>query len=181
MRTTNQNYQDEYNKWVASLTPKQRAKLEAQGLDKPLDDGNVLNTPNSEVAFATLAGDEFDYSQFDEQPSELLPEADVDAKAKAYGSLLLCWVFQRLQSNSIEKNSTLERDALLFALGLENLLVLKTQTALANHYGITRAGVSARVKAWQKLLGVKPSAMMKSSSACRSYKKARLKNLTRKP
>ena len=165
------NYEDEYQKWVSSLSPKEKAKLVAQGLDKPLVDDYKLGTPDSEVAFATI-GEEFDYDQFD-------TETQVDDKAKAYGSLLLCWVFQRLQSNRSEKNSTLERDTLLFALGLENLLVLKTQTAIAKRYGITRAGVSSRVKAWQKLLKIKPSALMKSEMACKSYRKARLANLTK--
>ena len=154
------NYEDEYQKWVSSLSPKDRAKLVAQGLDKPLMDDY-----------------EFDYDQFDKE--EPISETQVDDKAKAYGSLLLCWVFQRLQSNRSEKNSTLERDTLLFALGLENLLVLKTQTAIAKRYGITRAGVSSRVKAWQKLLKIKPSALMKSETACKSYRKARLANLTK--
>ena len=171
-------YEDEYRKWVASLTPKQRAKLEAQGLDKPFDDDCKTTATDPTVAFSTL-GQDFDYDGIDKPVVEPSVEV-VDAKAKAYGSLLLCWVFQRLQSNRVEKSSTLDRDTLLFALGLENLLVLKTQTAIAKHYGITRAGVCARVKAWQKLLGVKPSAMMKTEVACKSYRKARMKKLTRK-
>lgn len=170
------NYEDEYQKWVSSLSPKERAKLVAQGLDKPLMDDYKLGTPDSEVAFATI-GEEFDYDQFDKKESD--SETQVDDKAKAYGSLLLCWVFQRLQSNRSEKNSTIDRDTLLFALGLENLLVLKTQTAIAKRYGITRASVSSRVKAWQKLLGIKPSSLMKSELACKSYRKARLANLTK--
>ena len=170
-------YEDEYHKWVASLPPKQRAKLAAQGLDKPFDDHGQTNTPaNADVVFATM-GDDFDYGQFDEAPA--LDENAVDEKAKAYGSLLLCWVFQRLQRNRTEKESALDRDALLFSLGLGSLLSFKTQTELALHYGVTRAAVSARVKSWQKITGVKPSPFMKTESACKAYRKARIRNLTK--
>lgn len=94
-------YERQYRKWFASLPPKKQAKLRAQGLDKPLDDHNQTNTPgNGDFAFATL-GEDFDYGQFDEQPT--LDETHVDEQAKAYGSLLLCWVFQRLQRNQTEK------------------------------------------------------------------------------
>ena len=43
------NYEDEYQKWVSSLSPKERAKLVAQGLDKPLMDDYKLSTPDSLV------------------------------------------------------------------------------------------------------------------------------------
>ena len=62
-------YEDEYQKWVSSLSPKERAKLVAQGLDKPLIDDYKLGTPDSEVAFATI-GEEFDYDQFDKRESD---------------------------------------------------------------------------------------------------------------
>ena len=171
-------YERQYHKWFKSLSPKKQAKLRAQGLDKPLDDHNQTNTPgNGDFAFATL-GEDFDYEQFDEQPT--LDETHVDEQAKAYGSLLLCWVFQRLQRNQTEKAYALDRDALFFALGLDGLLVHKTQSALARHYCVERATVSARVKAWKKTVGLKPSAFMKSESACNSYSAARMKFLTRR-
>lgn len=170
-------YEDDYRKWVASLSPKQRAKLKAKGLDEPLDDHYQTNTPgNAEAVFATM-GDEFDYGQFDESPQ--LDDNAVDEKAKAYGSLLLCWVFQRLQRNRTEKESALDRDALLLTLGLGSLLKFNTQTELAQYYGVTRAAVSARVKSWQKIIGVKPSPFMKTESACKAYRKARIRNLTK--
>ena len=170
-------YEDEYAKWVASLSPKQRAKLKAQGLDKPLDDHRQTNTPgNAEAVFATI-GSDFDYDQFDEQPK--LDTSQLEAKALEYGSQLLAWVFARLQSNQSQKTASIERDALLFALGMASLDG-KTETELANEYSITRAAFSARVKNWQRLLGLNPSSFMKSEKACRAYRNARLNNLTRK-
>jgi hypothetical protein len=174
-------YEDAYHKWVASLTPNQRAKLKAQGIDKPLDDHGQTCTPgNAEAVFATM-GDEFDYDQFDKPSSSVDDEHDnIDEKAKAYGALLLCWVFQRLQRNRTEKEAALDKESLLFALGMEDLLIGKTETAIAERYGVKRATVSARVKSWQKLVGIKPSSFMKSENACKSYRKARINNLTKK-
>lgn len=169
-----QNYKKAYEDWVKKLSPREREKLKSKGLDKPLEDEEIF-TPNYEAVFATI-GKDFDYDSLDK--AETSDESDVEEKAKAYGSLLLCWVFQRLQSHRNPKEAQMDKDALLFALGIENLLSVKTQTELAKHYGVTRAAVSFRVKEWQKLIGIKPSAMMKSEFACKSYRKARLANLT---
>lgn len=167
------NYEDEYQKWVSSLSPKERAKLVAQGLDKPLVDDYKLGTPDSEVAFATI-GEEFDYDQFDkdddtERESEL---------GKQYGCQMLRWVFERLQMAKNDKAKRLDIDTLMMALGMEQMLGVKTQTELAQKYGIARATVSARVKSWQKFLGLRPTSTMKSMSACQSYRRSRLKILT---
>ena len=160
------------------MPSKEKDKLRKQGLDKPLDDNRSTFTPDSEAIFARL-GTDFDYESLDKK-DEVLDESSVDEKAKTYGALLLCWVFQRLQSHSSEKTALMDKDSLLFSLGLENLLEIKTETALAKHYGVTRAAMSFRVKEWQKLIGVKPSALMKSEFACKSYHKARLEKLTNK-
>lgn len=91
----------------------------------------------------------------------------------------LAWVFVRLQSCRTAKSANIDRDALIFALGMATLEG-RTQTEIANSYGITKAAFSARVKSWQKLLGLKPSSFMKSEQACKAYRNARLRNLTRK-
>ena len=172
------SYESDYRKWVNSLTPKQRAKLKAQGLDQPMaDDYATSFKPDPEPSFATLSSD-FDYDSLEPQAEHLDTDA-IETKAKVYGAQLLIWVFQRIQSHSNERMSAFDKECLLFALGLDNLLSVKTQTELGEKYGITRACVSARVKSWQKLLGMKPSSMMKSDSACRSYRHARLNILTR--
>lgn len=169
-------YETDYREWVASLTPKQRAKLKAQGLDEPMADDFTSFKPDPELPLSEISTD-FDYDQLDE-PAALDTDA-IEVRAKAYGAQLLIWVFQRIQSNGNERMAALDKECLLFAIGLENLLNVKTQTALGEKYGITRACVSARVKSWQKLLGMKPSSMMRSDSACRSYRRARIANLTR--
>ena len=130
-------------------------------------------TPDSEVAFATI-GEEFDYDQFDkdddtERESEL---------GKQYGCQMLRWVFERLQMAKNDKAKRLDIDTLMMALGMEQILGVKTQTELAQKYGIARATVSARVKSWQKFLGLRPTSTMKSMSACQSYRRSRLKILT---
>lgn len=54
---SNSDYETEYRKWVDSLTPKQRAKLVAQGLDQPLIDDGRTNATDPSVAFETVGED----------------------------------------------------------------------------------------------------------------------------
>ena len=91
---------------------------------------------------------------------------------------MLRWVFERLQMAKNDKAKRLDIDTLMMALGMEQILGVKTQTELAQKYGIARATVSARVKSWQKFLGLRPTSTMKSMSACQSYRRSRLKILT---
>ena len=170
-------YETEYNNWVASLTPKQREKLAKKGLDKPLVDHKV-DTTDPTVAFATLPDKEFDYDSIDDDTTPL-QEALIEQKAREYGAQLLSWVFARLQSHKSTKSANIDKDALIFALGMADLEG-RTQTDIARSYGIKKATFSARVKSWQKLIGIRPSSFMKSESACKAYRKARLRNLTRK-
>lgn len=146
-------YEDQYRAWVDSLSDKQRAKLKAKGLDKPLDDFK-LNTPDSEIAFAKM-GEEFDYDQFDEREAYAEIKTLVEERAKAYGAQLLSWVFARLQAHKSARSACIDRDALVFALGMARLEG-RTETAIAAQYGITKAAFSVRVKSWQKLLGLSP-------------------------
>ena len=170
-------YEDEYNKWVASLSPQERAKLKSQGLDKPLADEQSYN-PDPTVAFETVSDEGFDYGAVDEKPSKEVVEL-IEQKSLEYGAQLLSWVFARLQAHKTEKSSNIDRDALVFALGMATLEG-RTQTDIAKRYGITKAAFSVRVKSWQKLIGLKPSSFMKSEAACKSYRKARLEILTRR-
>ena len=131
-KMNNKKYREEYKNWFDGLSPKEKERLKKIGLDKPLDDNRATFTPDSEAVFSRL-GTEFDYESLDKS-EEVLDMSAVEEKAKAYGALLLCWVFQRLQSHSSEKTALMDKDALLFSLGLENLLEIKTETALAKHY-----------------------------------------------
>lgn len=79
-------YEDEYRKWVESLPPKQRAKLAAKGIDKPLaDDHRVFKTDPS-VAFDKASYDfSYDFLDSQEKPSEPLEGVEI-----AYGCQRCC-------------------------------------------------------------------------------------------
>lgn len=168
------DYETEYRKWVESLTPKQRAKLVAQGLDKPLSDDGRTYKSDPTVAFEK-ASCEFDYDTFDRKEAV---SGVFEEFGKAQGCEMLRWVFERLQGAKNDGMKRLEIDTLMMALGMEQILGVKTQTDLAQKYGVTRAAISSRVKSWQKFLGLRPTSTMKSPSACKSYRASRLRNLT---
>lgn len=171
---SNSDYENEYRKWVASLSPKKRAELAEQGLDQPLaNDTHIVKGDHSILLENTPTTDE-SYSD-DEIP---IDDTNVEERSKGYAAQLLAWVFGRLQSCRTVKSANIDRDALIFALGMATLEG-RTQTEIANSYGITKAAFSARVKSWQKLLGLKPSSFMKSEQACKAYRNARLRNLTK--
>lgn len=175
----NDKYKKVYNDWVSKLSPKERENLKAQGLDKPLEDKQNYS-PDPEVVFDTTIGDEFDYDKLDGQPEEKsCDENSAMSKAMEYALETIRWSFMRLLANKNDKDLRLDMNSFFFANGLEFLLEVKTQTELAKKYGVTRASVSVRVKNWQKALGIKPSVFMKSESACKSYRKARIANLTK--
>lgn len=168
------DYETEYRKWVESLTPKQRAKLVAQGLDKPLSDDGRTYKSDPTVAFEKASCD-FDYDTFDRK--EAVSSA-LDEFGTSKGCEMLRWVFERLQGAKNDGMKRLEIDTLMMTLGMEQMLGVKSQTELAKKYGITRAAISARVKSWQKFLGLRTTSTMKSPSACQSYRNSRLRNLT---
>lgn len=159
------DYQKVYNDWVAGLSEDDRTKLREQGLDKP-DDGVSYGRVSSDVILAK-SGRDFDYDAVDESASD-------DGHGMAVS--MVAWVMGRLQAAKTPKDADIDRDALIVALGM-NILEGKTQTQIAQSYGMTKAAFSFRVKKWQRLLGLKPSCLMKSERACRAYRRARLKNI----
>ena len=162
------SYAETYSNWVNGLPQSKREKLAKAGLDKPLIDYQT-NTPDDTVIFAKM-GVEFDYDALDAECDVDSIAEIVEERAKAYGAQLLSWVFARLQAHKSARSASIDRDA------LEG----RTETAIAAQYGITKAAFSVRVKSWQKLLGLSPSSFMRSEKACRAYRNARLKNLTRR-
>jgi len=172
-----EKYKQTYNDWVQNLPPKEREKLKAQGLDKPLDDSKQTYKKDDELALSLVSGESFDYDSIDGKPEESSDDATMQ-KAMDYALETIRWSFMRLLANKNDKDLRLDMNAFFFANGLEFLLEVKTQTELAKKYGVTRASVSVRVKKWQSALGLKPSMFMKSESACKAYKKAREANLT---
>lgn len=172
-------YKKEYEKWVSSLSQKEREKLKAQGLDKPLDDGNFIYKKDDELALSLASGESFDYDSIDKPKEKICDENKLMEIAREYALETIRWSFMRILANKNDRDLRLDMNSFFFANGLEFLLETKTQTELAKKYGVTRASISVRVKKWQTALGLKPSAFMKSESACKAYRKARIANLTK--
>lgn len=157
-----EQYRKHFEKWVASLPQAEREALRATGCDKPLLDEN-LSTKDYKIALEKAIAPSIS--------DKSIPHPN-DATIQT-----LAYVLARLQSKS-DKHALIDRDALVFALGL-NLLEGTSETEISRKYGITKQAFSVRVKRWQKILQLPPSIWMKSNKACAAYRRARVHNLTR--
>lgn len=111
-------YEDEYRKWVESLPPKQRAKLAAKGIDKPLaDDHRVFKTDPS-VAFDKASYDfNYDFLDSQEKPTETVEGVEI-----AYGCQSCVGCLNACKGQKNEGIRRLEIDTLMMTLGMEQML-----------------------------------------------------------
>lgn len=71
-------YEEEYCKWVESLPPKQRAKLAAKGIDKPLADGQRVFNTDPNIAFDKASYDfSYDFLDSREKPIEAIEGVEI--------------------------------------------------------------------------------------------------------
>ena len=79
------------------------------------------------------------------------------------------WVFK-------DSNVELCADAFHFVTGT----TATSEVEIGAKYGLTKAAVSKRVKKWQELLGLPPSAAMRSDKACETFKQKTIKSWKRR-
>ncbi|MFH1067156.1 MAG: hypothetical protein V1746_04585 [bacterium] len=158
-------YQREYERWIESLSPAERAKLEADGLHEPSITSKTSNVSDKDVAESSLASETPDIAAIVDRESSNQESAATTADALAS----FC---ARLRSS---KNPLLVFDAVCFATGV---LALEgaSQTELAKRHGVSKAAFSKIAVQWSKTFGLKPSRGMKSKKARKKY---RLVQLTR--
>jgi hypothetical protein len=156
------NYAHDYDAWVKSLTPEERAKLASLGVDKP-------DVPRDGGGFSHDAADLPEVSYVPDIAAEIdqptaSPTAPTDTgELRADTLASFC---ARIRS---AKNPLLVFDAICFATGV---LALDgaSQTELAKRHGVSRAAFSKIATQWCKTFGIKPSRGMKSEHARDAYK-----------
>jgi len=164
-------YQSSYDtpearKWIESLSPEERRRLEAEGLLRPMldrcgstmrdEDASESNTASEMPDFAAVIDRESD-------ESEVL--APVVAQTWAAGDALASFC-ARVRGRA---NPALVFDAICYATGVTDVEGVSA-TELAARHGITKQAFSKIAVDWCQTFNLQPSRSMKSKIARKVYR-----------
>ena len=160
-------YARQYKAWVDSLPPEERRKLEAKGLDEP----DVAHHGNG-----SAKGDAADspLMRIGDDPA-VLPEPEPEPTAATTDAETIWATVRRVLGEVLNHGNarlTAECIALVSGLGYDGA----TMTEIAKRHGITRAAVSKRCVELTEMLDLRPSRAMRSLTARKSYRSARIKS-----
>jgi hypothetical protein len=161
-------YEREYRAWVDSMTPEERTKLGAHGLDKPM----VARHGNG-----SAAGDSADspLMRIGDDPALAVPVPDAEPESVKTPVQNVADILRHFVADLIaDGNTRLTVECLAVALGL-SAYNGESMTDIANRHGITRAAVSKRCVDITQRLNLPPSRAMRSTRARKIYQKAQLK------
>ena len=171
-------YTAAYREWVASLSPAERAQLEAGGLSEPDASRHTSTRQHDDATLDRTATPEPTPDHLAEQSDEssaVSPFTPHPSPSATTAADILASFCARIRSHP---NPLLAFDAACYASGLMDVEGL-SETALAKRHGVTRAGFSKLVIQWADLFGLSPSRGMRSKRARRAYRHARLTSITR--
>jgi len=165
----NARYKREYEAWMASLSPTDRARFEAEGLAAPcMDDQPASHCGLTlDIAESPVASDNFDIAGAIDQVSahksgdSLTDEALWDIVRRLLGEILGM------------QNRSLTVECLAIVSGLS--YVGDSMSEIASRHGVTRAAVSKRCVELTERLSLPPSRAMRSLTARKSYRVAQLR------
>ena len=158
-------YQREYRAWIKSLPADERRKLEAQGLAEPDVARHGNGSANGDAADSPLMRDGDDPALMPEPDPEPPPSIHDDEASWATARHVLGEVLNH-------SNARLTAECIALASGLAYSGA--SMTEIARRHGITRAAVSKRCVELTELLNLRPSRAMRSLTARKSYRSARI-------
>lgn len=152
----------EARKWIATLSPEERKRLEAEGLLKPMLDRSGSTLRDEDASESKLAAEEPDIATvIDREPNtpalEPLTEVAGDVLASFCARMRSC------------ARPALVFDAVCYATGV---LAIEGQSAteLAAKHGVTKQAFSKIAVEWCTKFGLHPSRSMKSKRARSAYR-----------
>jgi len=160
-------YQREYRAWVESLPADERRKLEAQGLATPC----VANHGNG-----SAKGDAADSPLMKEgDDPAVMPEPEPESDDETCDTESVWSSLRRVLGEILcHDNARLTAECIALVSGLS--YTGSSMTEIAERHGITRAAVSKRCVELTELLDLKPSRAMRSLTARKRYRDARIKS-----
>lgn len=165
----NAQYRQQYEAWVAKLTPRQRRDLARQGLLQPQVDSFHVGKRNDVADLPIAAAPVLPDDSEDEPGAPAGTDGEVSAKEKDSEA---AWAaLRRLIAELIaDPNPVLGLDCLTLVSGIGFLG--ESMTDIARRHKVTRAAVSKRCVRWTTLLGLMPSRAMRSLTARQAYRHA---------
>jgi len=168
-------YARQYRAWIKSLSPDERRKLEAQGLDAP----DLARHGNG-----SAKGDASDspiMRQGDDPALMPEPEAEPDSRCapntephQPIRDTEAAWSTARHVLGEVLNHANARLTAECIALVSGLIYSGDSMTAIAKRHGISRAAVSKRCVELTELLNLRPSRAMRSLTARKSYRSARI-------
>ena len=160
-------YAREYRAWIDSLPADERRKLEAQGLAKP----DVARHGNG-----SAKGDAADSPLMREgDDPAILPEPEPESSSVPCNEEFVWDTVRRVLGEVLSHgNARLTAECIALVSGLS--YTGSSMTEIAQRHGITRAAVSKRCVELTELLDLRPSRAMRSLTARKSYRSARIQS-----
>ena len=166
-KTRDSEYEREYRAWIQSLPADERRKLEAQGLAEPDLARHGNGSANGDAADSPLMREGDDPALMPEPDPEPLPSVHDNESA---------WTTARHVLGEILNHSNARLTAECIALVSGLSYTGSSMTEIAQRHGITRAAVSKRCVELTELLNLRPSRAMRSLTARKSYRAARIQS-----
>ena len=181
-------YRRDYDAWLKSLSPLERAKLKAVGLDEPLLSVNGNGISDHDLADSPLASETPDIlGEVDENlalenagkavETHGMPSEGGDGRSPIKNDPEVVWeIVRRLIGELIiQKNAKLALECLALVSGVSFLG--DSMTEIARRHRMTRAAISKRCCELSGKLDMLPSRAMRTLTARRAYAHARNRHL----
>ena len=181
-------YRSDYDAWLKTLSPVERAKLKAAGLDEPLLAMNGNGHSDHDLADSPLASetpdivgevDDFLAKETAGMPLETheKPREGGDGPGAIKDDPEAVWeVVRRLIGElMIQRDTKLALECLALVSGVSFLG--DSMTEIARRHGVTRAAVSKRCCEMTEKLNMLPSRAMRTLTARKAYARARYRHL----
>ncbi len=157
-------YERQYREWVESLPPAERRELERQGLAEPCVQHHGTGSARGDAADSPRMRQGDDPMRVPD-PEPDIPESETehvwDAVRRVLGEVLC------------HDNARLTAECLALVSGL--CYPGASMTEIARRHGVTRAAVSKRCCELSELLDLRPSRAMRSLTARKRYRSARIR------
>jgi len=160
-------YEREYQAWVKSMSPAERKEAEALGLLKPCLAKHGNGSANGDAADSPLL-------RIGDDPA-LLVDADPQHPKPTHDTEAIYCAIRRVVGEILcHDNARLTTECIALVSGLA--YTGSSMTEIAQRHGISRAAVSKRCVELTELLDLPPSRAMRSLTARKRYRDARIQS-----